>query len=75
MKRLSHFGIPLEFVFNGADDLIAGWVSKNLDKFLLNEEHSCTVHLAGDSIIITGDEDRIELLIEKQEIIQLSRQN
>ena len=71
MKTLTHFGDSTGLIFNGENASIAKWVADNLDKFNLNEEHSCMVHLEGGLIIIRGDEDRMELLIEKQEIIEL----
>lgn len=42
-------------------DEIRDWVDNNLDRFRLNEAHSCTVKRDGFIISITGDEDRIIL--------------
>jgi len=40
---------------------IAEWVSRNLHILNLNEEHSCSVNLEADMIVISGDEDRVEI--------------
>jgi len=42
-------------------DEIRDWVDNNLDRFNLNEAHSCKVERFGFTISITGDEDRIML--------------
>jgi hypothetical protein len=44
-------------------DEIRDWVNNNLDKFRLNEAHSCIVERDGFNITITGDEDRIEFTL------------
>ena len=44
-----------------AFDEIKDWVENNLDKFNLNEEHSCIVERDGFEITISGDEDRVSL--------------
>ena len=44
---------------------IAIWINDNLDRFDLNEAHSCEVSLVlSDKILIRGDEDRMELDIQ-----------
>jgi len=47
------------------------WVKNNLDRFNLNEEHSCEVlwDTKSDIITISGDEDLVELQIKKVEFI------
>lgn len=57
---------PSQFFFNKRthNPLIIKWIEENLDKFELNEEHSCTVSMClWDTIVISGDEDRVEIKI------------
>jgi len=61
------------FHFDGSADFpsIARWIRENLNKFRLNEEHSCTVSQFMGDITISGDEDLVLLKVDKLEIIKL----
>ena len=50
---------------------ISQWVRENLNKFNLNEEHSCKVTQFVGDITISGDEDLVLLKVEDLEIINL----
>ena len=64
---------PTGFHFKGVihSRNIAEWVRDNLDKFNLNEPHSCKVTQFGDDITISGDEDIVLLVVKELEIIEL----
>jgi hypothetical protein len=52
------------------------WVNRNLKQFNLNEDHSCKAELVDvNKIIINGDEDFVELHIQKVEEIKMSWQS
>jgi len=61
------------FHFEGDSDstAIAQWIRENLNKFRLNEEHSCTVSQFMGDITISGDEDLVLLKVDKLKIIEL----
>ena len=70
MKQLIINGSKAHFFFNEVirNSRIAVWVNDNLDRFNLNEAHSCEVSLVlFDRILIRGDEDRVEIDIESIE--------
>lgn len=70
MKQLIINGNKAHFFFNESvqNSKIAIWINDNLDRFNLNEAHSCEVSLVlSDHIIIRGDEDRIEIDIKSIE--------
>ena len=70
MKQLTINGHKAHFFFNEAiqNSKIAIWINDNLERFNLNEAHSCNVSLVlFDRIIIRGDEDRMEIDIKSIE--------
>tara|TARA_R110000868_G_scaffold172099_3_gene407887 strand:+ start:439 stop:672 length:234 start_codon:yes stop_codon:yes gene_type:complete len=64
-KIVDWFNVDLGFAFKGTNESIAKWCESNLDKFDLNEEHSCDVTLIDNIILIGGDEDSKEFTIEE----------
>jgi hypothetical protein len=67
MKQLIINGTKAHFFFNESvqNSKIAIWINDNLDRFDLNEAHSCEVSLVLFArILIRGDEDRVEIDID-----------
>jgi len=57
---------PSQFFFNKRtlNTEIIKWIEDNLEKFNLNEWFSCDVSMClWDTIVISGDEDRVEIKI------------
>ena len=70
MKQLIINGDKTHFFFKESimNSKIAIWINDNLDRFDLNEAHSCEVSLVlFDRILIRGDEDRMEIDIKSIE--------
>ena len=70
MKQLIINGNKAHFFFNEAvqNSKIAIWINDNLERFNLNEAHSCEVSLIlFDKIAIRGDEDLMEIEIKSIE--------
>ena len=70
MKQLIINGDKTHFFFKESimNSKIAIWINDNLDRFDLNEAHSCEVSLVlFDRILIRGDEDRMEIYIKSIE--------
>ncbi len=67
MKQLIINGNKAHFFFNESvqNSKIAIWINDNLERFNLNEAHTCNVSLVlTDRILIRGDEDRMEIDIK-----------
>ncbi len=70
MKQLIINGTKVHLFFNESiqNSKIAIWINDNLDRFDLNEPHSCEVSLVlFDFILIRGDEDLMEINIQSIE--------
>ena len=70
MKQLIINGNKAHLFFNESNQnsKIAIWINDNLDRFDLNEAHSCEVSLVlADRILIRGDEDAMEIDIKSIE--------
>ena len=65
IKKLFINGDPshIEFHFDSSDENIEKWVRENLNRFSLNEEHSCEISRDDKLITISGDEDLMEIEI------------
>jgi len=64
---------PTGFHFGGdaSPKKVADWVRENLDRFDLNEPHSCKVTQFHEDITISGDEDIVLLVVKDLGIINL----
>jgi len=71
MKTLLLNNRSTKLFFKGSNEKITQWVANHLDEFNLNETHSCNVELWSNNIIIRGDEDFLELIIDKIKPINL----
>ena len=70
MKQLIINGNKAHFFFNESiqNSKIAIWINDNLERFNLNEAHSCEVSLVlSDTILIRGDEDAVDIDIKSIE--------
>jgi len=73
MKRLFKYDRGLEFFFDSSTTIekIQVWVIMKIDLLEPNEAHSCTVEIHDENtILISGDEDSIELEIREVEVIK-----
>lgn len=73
MKQLFLNGDASQMFFKGDTPnlTIMIWVEDNLDKFELNEEHSCQVFMSRESsnFEISGDEDLLEVVVKEVEVL------
>ena len=73
MKTLELNGKRLPVVFKANfienNHLLDAWIFTNLSIFELNEEWSCSVDIEEDKIIISGDEDLIEVDIVDVDVL------
>ena len=70
MKQLIINGNKAHFFFKESvqNSKIAIWINDNLERFNLNEAHSCEVSLVlFDKILIRGDEDAMDIDIHSIE--------
>ena len=73
MKRLFKNDRALEFFFDSSatTEQIRVWIVIEIDKLDPNEAHSCTVEIHDENtILLSGDEDSMELEIREVETIK-----
>ena len=73
MKRLFRNENALEFFFEDdvTIDEVMVWVASRIQELDPNEAHSCKVEVIDDMIIVSGDEDSMELELRDVEPINL----